>query len=101
VVLIKVLQGFKGVFAVEHTHRSGVLQTGRTVGYREKVAGLFGRIGGCRGRNTAGEHGDKSQQGRHSHRTGSFNGEFDMTLSSSLAGKTELAFIDGRNRLNE
>jgi hypothetical protein len=59
------------------------------------MASRISRVGRHGGGDAAGEYGDKSQQGRHSHRTGSFKGEFGMWLSSSHGEKTELALLDG------
>jgi hypothetical protein len=78
-----------------------VLQTGGAVGDRRETAGRIGSNGRCGGSDATAEQGDKSQQGRDSHRAYSFNGEIGITLSSSLGGKTELALLNDEYRANE
>jgi hypothetical protein len=97
VIALEVLLGIDRVFAVEHRHGPSLLQAGGAVGDRQEVAGRIG----SKDRHGSGQHGNKSQQGRNPHRAGSFKGEIGMTLSSSLGGKTELAFFNDGYRLNE
>ncbi|MNP14695.1 hypothetical protein D3C76_1070290 [compost metagenome] len=101
VVALQVLLGIEGVFAVEHRHCLRVLQRRGAVGDRREVAGGIGSNGRCSGSDATAEYGDKSQQGRDSHRAYSFNGEIGITLSSSLGGKTELALLNDGYRANE
>jgi hypothetical protein len=79
-----------------------MLQTSGTVGHRQQMAGrCVGSVRRRSGGSTTGQYGDKSQQGGDSHRIISLRRMFGMALSSSFAGKTKLAFVDGNYQLNE
>lgn len=56
VVVLKVLLGVDGVFAVKHRHRLRVLQAGDAVGDRREMAGRIGGNSRYGGGNAAGEH---------------------------------------------
>ncbi|MNP03597.1 hypothetical protein D3C76_954880 [compost metagenome] len=94
VVLLKVLQVFHSVVAVEHPDRLTVLQPAVTAGDRRQMAGacIFGK-GRCGGRNTAQQQGNHSQSGQDFHRAGSLSSVFNAGNFPPLRKKQNLRFL--------